>query len=101
MKKYIYPEQKTCMMRFKNRRVYVQRQPDDSFYVGIKRINKHDEKVLIFSDIRKPNQLSLEVTETGILLSPEAAFALVKALQEMILLSDIPIDCLVLNNFKD
>lgn len=88
------------MMKFKNRRVFVQRQPDDSFYVGIQKVGKIDESPLIYIKKQRPKELSLEITETGILLTPVAAFAFVKALQEMLLLSDIPKECLVLNNFK-
>jgi len=100
MKKYLYSNEKACVIKFKNRRVVVQRQPENKegsmFYIGLKKVDLKDSRPVIFSHNKSPNNSAFEITETGILISTTSAYALILALQEMILLSDIPEECLLL-----
>lgn len=94
MKKYTYPNEKACMIKFKNRRLVVQRQPENKegemFYIGLKKFDVKDSRPIIFTENKSPKDSAFEVTETGILINTTSAYALILALQEMILLSDIP-----------
>jgi hypothetical protein len=98
MKRYITEDKNTCMVKLKNKRVYVQRINKERIGISFKMLDSINPKPVIISDRRKPNLLDLEITETGILLSIESAFALRTALDSIIRLRDIPMECLALND---
>ena len=98
MKKYNNPDQNACMVKMNNRRVIVQRLEDNSIYLGFKRMDSPPYNTpIILSAKEKPKLLNIEITETGITLSGNSAFALYEALKYVITLSDIPSECLILN----
>lgn len=96
MKKYNYPEQNACMVKMNNRRVVAQRIDDNKIGISIKKLDKVDSKPIIMFE-KSRDILGLEITETGILISSEMAFALRTALDAVIYLSDIPSECLTFN----
>lgn len=89
MKKYIYEERKACVMKFKNKRVWVQKFDNGDLNLGFKKLADVDTNPIFFTEIVKSNGVK-EVTKSGFWLSSESAIALYYALGEMITLSDIP-----------
>lgn len=96
MKKYNYPDENACMVKMNNRRVTASRIDDNKIGISIKKIDKVDSKPVIMSEKSRPI-LGFEITETGILISPETAFALRIALDSVIYVNDIPSEYLILN----
>ena len=96
MKKYNYPDQNACMVKINNRRVTVQRIDDNKIGISIKKLDAVDSKPVIMLE-KSRDILGFEITETGILISPETAFALRTALDTVIYFTDIPKECLILN----
>ena len=93
MKKFVYEEQKACVMKLNNKRVWVQKFDNGDFNLGFKRLGDVNKDPIFFTDIVRTNGVK-EITRCGFWLSPEAAVALYFALGEAIKLDDIPKDLL-------